>query len=100
MSSVINSTHPILALAAPASTRFLGNKACAGFPLARRCLGGQRLDLMQVLVTYLEATYFMRAGRVSMIGVENFNTNTLVASCAFRPQYKHIVTVANGDLKR
>lgn len=99
MSSVINSTTPVVASTSPLLASFLGNRVCAGFPSPADDLGAQRIDLTQVLITHPQATYFLRARGHSMIEAGIFDNDILVVDRAVKPRHNHVVVaIVDGDL--
>lgn len=70
----------------------------AGFPSPAEDLGGERIDLAQLLVVHPQATYFLRARGQSMVDAGIFDNDILVVDRAIRPRHKHIVVaVVDGD---
>lgn len=67
MYSSISSDTPVLVSDAPLLAFLLKNRVCAGFPSPAEDLGGQRIDLTQMLVVHAQATYFLRASGHSMV---------------------------------
>ena len=99
ISSIINSTTPVLIADAPLLATFLGNQVCAGFPSPADDLGAQRIDLAQVLITHPQATYFLRARGHSMIDAGIFDNDILVVDRAIKPRLNHVVVaIVDGDL--
>ena len=99
MSSIENLSKPTLVSATPLLALFLGNQVCAGFPSPADDLGAQRIDLVQVLVTHPQATYFLRARGHSMIDAGIFDNDILVVDRAVKARHNHVVVaIVDGDL--
>jgi DNA polymerase V len=83
---------------APLLALLLTSKVCAGFPSPAEDLGGQRIDLTQMLITHAQATYFLRASGHSMMEAGIFDNDILVVDRAIKPRHNHIVVaVVDGD---
>jgi DNA polymerase V len=98
MHSVISSQNPVPISQAPLLALLLTSKVCAGFPSPAEDLGGQRIDLTQMLITHAQATYFLRASGHSMMEAGIFDNDILVVDRAIKPRHNHIVVaVVDGD---
>jgi len=74
------------------------SRVCAGFPSPAEDLGAKRIDLTQLLVKHAQATYFMRANGLSMVGAGIHDNDILVVDRAIKPRHGHIVVaVVDGD---
>ena len=89
-------TRPVAASTLAATINLLDFRMPAGFPspaedhLVRRC------DLVDLLSTHPQATYFMRVRRDSMIGVGIHDNDIVAVNRALQPKHGSIV-VANVD---
>jgi DNA polymerase V len=98
MNSVLSSQNPVPISQAPLLALLLTSKVCAGFPSPAEDLGGQRIDLTQMLITHAQATYFLRASGHSMMEAGIFDNDILVVDRAIKPRHNHIVVaVVDGD---
>ena len=98
MYSSISSDTPVLVSDAPLLAFLLKNRVCAGFPSPAEDLGGQRIDLTQMLVVHAQATYFLRASGHSMVEAGIFDNDILVVDRAIKPRHNHIVVaIVDGD---
>lgn len=98
MYSPISSDTPVLVSDAPLLAFLLKNRVCAGFPSPAEDLGGQRIDLTQMLVVHAQATYFLRASGHSMVEAGIFDNDILVVDRAIKPRHNHIVVaIVDGD---
>ena len=96
MTSISISTQPVASSAFPCLVELLNNQVKAGFPSPAEDLGGERIDLQDILMTHPQATYFMRASGFSMVELGISDQDILVVNRAKRPRHKHIV-VASVD---
>ena len=96
MHSISISTQPVASSASPCLVELLNNQVKAGFPSPAEDLGGERIDLQDILMTHPQATYFMRASGFSMVELGISDQDILVVNRAKRPRHKHIV-VASVD---
>ena len=96
MYSLLNPLQPVLTGDASCLAELLNNQVKAGFPSPAEDLGGERIDLKDILMTHPQATYFMRASGSSMDGLGISDQDILVVNRAKRPRHKHIV-VASVD---
>jgi DNA polymerase V len=98
MYSLISTTTPVLVSDAPLLGMLLSNKVCAGFPSPAEDLGAKRIDLTELLVVHVLATYFLRASGISMIELGIFDGDILVVDRAIRPRHGHIVVaIVDGE---
>ncbi len=98
MNSIFSSPPPLPLADAPLWGLRLANRVSAGFPSPADDLGGQRVDLAQLLVVHAQATYFLRASGQSMVGEGIFDHDILVVDRAIQPRHKHIVVaIVDGD---
>ena len=98
MNSVLTSSQPVLIANTPLLALLVRSRVCAGFPSPAEDLGAQRIDLMQMLVTHAQATYFLRASGNSMVDAGIFDKDILVVDRAVKPRHNHIVVaVVDGD---
>ena len=98
MYSSISSTTPVLVSNAPLLATLLNNRVCAGFPSPAEDLGAKRIDLTELLVVHVLATYFLRASGISMIELGIFDGDLLVVDRAIRPRHGHIVVaIVDGE---
>ena len=98
MNSVLTSSQPVLIANTPLLALLVRGRVCAGFPSPAEDLGAQRIDLMQMLVTHAQATYFLRASGNSMVDAGIFDKDILVVDRAVKPRHNHIVVaVVDGD---
>ena len=98
MNSCFSFAKPVRLTDAPLWAPLLANRVCAGFPSPAEDLGGQRIDLTQLLVVHAQATYFLRARGLSMVGLGIFDNDILVVDRAIKPRHGHIVVaVVDGD---
>lgn len=81
MNSPSISTISVLISDAPMPVLLLRNQVCAGFPPPAEDLGAQRIDLMELLVTHAQATYFLRATGHSMVDAGISDRDILVVAC-------------------
>lgn len=98
MNSIIDSHDRIQVADMPLVCNFLVNRVCAGFPSPAEDLGAKRIDLTQLLVKHAQATYFMRANGLSMMGAGIHDNDILVVDRAIKPRHGHIVVaVVDGE---
>lgn len=98
MYSSISFTTPVLVSNAPLLATLLNNRVCAGFPSPAEDLGAKRIDLTELLVVHVLATYFLRASGISMIELGIFDGDLLVVDRAIRPRHGHIVVaIVDGE---
>ena len=98
MNSLISALRPVPISEAPLQVLLLNNRVTAGFPSPAEDLGAQRIDLIQVLITHPQATYFLRASGHSMVEVGIFDRDILVVDRAIKPRHNHIVVaIVDGD---
>lgn len=98
MYSIISASKPTRISAAPLLVTFLKNRVCAGFPSPAEDLGGQRIDLTEMLVTHAQATFFLRASGHSMVEAGIFDKDIMVVDRAIKARHGHIVVaVVDGD---
>lgn len=98
MNSCFSFAKPVRLTDAPLWAPLLTNRVCAGFPSPAEDLGGQRIDLTQLLVVHAQATYFLRARGLSMVGLGIFDNDILVVDRAVKPRHGHIVVaIVDGD---
>ena len=98
MNSPSISTIPVLISDTPMPVLLLRNQVCAGFPSPAEDLGAQRIDLMELLVTHAQATYFLRATGHSMVDAGISDRDILVVDRAIKPRHGHIVVaIVDGD---
>ncbi len=69
----------------------VGDVVKAGFPSPALDFPGERIDLLKLLVTHPQATYFLRVKGDSMIGAGIFDNDIVVVDKAVRPRHGHIV---------
>jgi DNA polymerase V len=96
MISILSPMQPVASADAPCMAQLLNNQVKAGFPSPAEDLGGERIDLKDILMTHPQATYFMRASGFSMVELGISDQDILVVNRAKRPRHKHIV-VASVD---
>ncbi|MBK7052285.1 MAG: translesion error-prone DNA polymerase V autoproteolytic subunit [Rhodoferax sp.] len=97
-SLAISTSVPVPVSDAPLLAMLLKNRVCAGFPSPAEDLGGQRIDLMQMLVVHPQATYFLRSRGHSMVEAGIFDNDILVVDRAIKPRHNHIVVaIVDGD---
>jgi DNA polymerase V len=98
MYSYISAQQPMLISETPLQVLLLNNRVQAGFPSPAEDLGGQRIDLTQVLITHPQATYFLRASGHSMVEAGIFDKDILVVDRAIKARHNHIVVaIVDGD---
>lgn len=98
MNSSFSFAQPVRLADVPLWAPLLVNRVCAGFPSPAEDLGGQRIDLTQLLVVHAQATYFLRARGLSMVGLGIFDNDILVVDRAVKPRHGHIVVaIVDGD---
>ncbi|MBB1075778.1 translesion error-prone DNA polymerase V autoproteolytic subunit [Rhodoferax sp. 4810] len=98
MISIVSALHPIPISDAPLQVLLLNNRVQAGFPSPAEDLGAQRIDLIQVLITHPQATYFLRASGHSMVEAGIFDKDILVVDRAIKPRHNHVVVaIVDGD---
>jgi len=98
MNSPLSFAKPVSLVDAPLWASLLTNRVCAGFPSPAEDLGAQRIDLTQLLVVHAQATYFLRARGLSMVGLGIFDNDILVVDRAVKPRHGHIVVaIVDGD---
>ena len=74
------------------------NSVAAGFPSPAEDLGGQRIDLGQLLITHPQATYFLRVSGNSMVDAGIFDRDIMLVDRAIKPRHGHIVVaIVDGD---
>lgn len=74
------------------------HSVAAGFPSPAEDLGGQRIDLGQLLVTHPQATYFVRANGHSMVDAGILDKDIMVVDRAIKPRHGHVViAMVDGD---
>ena len=89
---------PVLLSSAPLLANLLVSRGCAGFPSPAEDLGAQRINLTQVLITYPQAIFILRAWGHSMMEAGIFDNDILVVNRAIVPRHRHIVVaVVDGD---
>jgi DNA polymerase V len=97
-SLAISTSVPVPVSDAPLLAMLLKNRVCAGFPSPAEDLGGQRIDLMQMLVVHPQATYFLRSRGHSMVEAGIFDNDIMVVDRAVKPRHNHIVVaIVDGD---
>lgn len=69
----------------------VGDVVKAGFPSPALDFPGERIDLLKLLVSHPQATYFLRVKGDSMIGAGIFDNDIVVVDKAVRPRHGHIV---------
>ena len=98
MYSIVTSCQPVPISEAPLLVTLLKNRVCAGFPSPAEDLGGQRIDLTEMLVTHAQATFFLRASGHSMVEAGIFDKDIMVVDRAIKARHGHIVVaVVDGD---
>ncbi len=98
MYSFISALQPAPISETPLQVLLLNNRVQAGFPSPAEDLGGQRIDLTQVLITHPQATYFLRASGHSMVEAGIFDKDILVVDRAIKARHNHIVVaIVDGD---
>jgi len=98
MYSFISALQPVPISETPLQVLLLNNRVTAGFPSPAEDLGGQRIDLTQVLITHPLATYFLRASGHSMVEAGIFDKDILVVDRAIKARHNHIVVaIVDGD---
>ena len=98
MNSTISIHAPVPVSETPLWGLLLKNTVCAGFPSPAEDLGAQRIDLMALLVTHTQATYFLKASGHSMVEAGIFDGDIMVVDRAIKPRHGHIVVaVVDGD---
>ncbi len=98
MYSFISALQPVPISETPLQVLLLNNRVHAGFPSPAEDLGGQRIDLTQVLIIHPQATYFLRASGHSMVGAGIFDKDILVVDRAIKARHNHIVVaIVDGD---
>ena len=90
-SAALPAGRPQALLPQPAPVAVLGGCVQAGFPSPADELGGQRVDLNDVLIHHPEATYLMRVRGDSMVGAGIGDGDTLVIDRAITPCHGHVV---------
>ena len=97
-SLAISTSVPVPVSDAPLLAMLLKNRVCAGFPSPAEDLGGQRIDLTQMLVVHPQATYFLRSRGHSMVEAGIFDNDIMVVDRAVKPRHNHIVVaIVDGD---
>lgn len=98
MNSFVSALQPVPISEVPLQALLLNNRVQAGFPSPAEDLGGQRIDLTQVLITHPQATYFLRASGHSMVEAGIFDKDILVVDRAIKARHNHIVVaIVDGD---
>lgn len=89
-------SRPVAASTLAATIHLLDFHMPAGFPSPAEDLLVQRCDLIELLSTHPQATYFMRVRGDSMIGVGIHDNDIVAVNRALQPKHGSIV-VANVD---
>lgn len=98
MNSVISSQQPIPISETPILVWLLNNRVKAGFPSPAEDLGAERIDLVKLLVTHPQATYFLSVSGHSMVEAGISDKDILVVDRAIKPRHNHIVVaVVDGE---
>ena len=98
MSSIVSQQTPSQISEKPLEVMLITSRVCAGFPSPAEDLGAKRIDLVHVLVTHPQATYFLRASGHSMVEAGIFDNDIMVVDRAIKPRHNHIVVaVVDGD---
>lgn len=98
MNSCFSFDKPVPLADAPLRAPLITSRVCAGFPSPAEDLGALRIDLTQLLVVHAQATYFLRARGLSMVGLGIFDNDILVVDRAVQPRHGHIVVaIVDGD---
>lgn len=76
----------------------LNNRVKAGFPSPAEDLGAERIDLVKLLITHPQATYFLSVSGHSMVEAGISDKDILVVDRAIKPRHNHIVVaVVDGE---
>jgi DNA polymerase V len=98
MHSVISSQQPAPISEAPILVWLLNNRVKAGFPSPAEDLGAERIDLVKLLITHPQATYFLSVSGHSMVEAGISDKDILVVDRAIKPRHNHIVVaVVDGE---